>query len=431
MSIMLFPQHAKRTEQLRWLYIDFNSYFASVEQQLRPELRGKPVAIVAVETDSTSAIAASYEAKAYGIKTGTPIYEARRICPEIQCVLARHEHYVDFHHRIQDEVDKYLPISVVASIDEVACRLMDNEMEEERAIEIALQIKEGLRKNIGEYIRCSIGIAPNRYLAKIATDMQKPDGLTILRSSDLPEKLYSLKLNDLPGVGRKMEHNLLKSGIATIRDVWEKDAKTLRRIWGSIWGERMYYYLRGVELENEETNRGSLSHSHVLAPELRIPKEALIIARRLVLKAASRLRRMEYYAGSLYLSIRLENRIRYAVEARTTPAQDNMCFLSLLKVLWEDVMQQAGTDIRIRKVSIVLGGLMPVNSQQVDIFSVLPTRSQDQQKKAEKLSNAMDKINQKYGRDSIVQGMVPEQGKAFTGTKVAFTRIPDKEEFWE
>src|SRR6266851_8008685 len=89
---------------LRWLYVDFNSYFASVEQQLRPELRGKPIAVVAVETDSTCAIAASYEAKAFGVKTGTPIYEAKRLCPGLICVLARHECYVEFHHRLIEDL---------------------------------------------------------------------------------------------------------------------------------------------------------------------------------------------------------------------------------------------------------------------------------------------------------------------------------------
>src|SRR5579871_2157339 len=90
----------------RWLYIDFNSYFASVEQQLQPRLRGKPVAVVPVATDSTCAIAASYEAKAYGVKTGTPIYEAKKMCPGLICVLAQHERYVDYHHRILDEVNQ-------------------------------------------------------------------------------------------------------------------------------------------------------------------------------------------------------------------------------------------------------------------------------------------------------------------------------------
>src|SRR5476649_2295506 len=126
---------------LRWLYIDFNSYFASVEQQLEPRLRGKPVAVIPVETDSTCAIAASYKAKAFGVKTGTPIYEAKKMCPGLICVLAQHERYVEYHHRILEEVDKYIPVTAVCSIDEVACRLMDNETSVERATEIAHSIK--------------------------------------------------------------------------------------------------------------------------------------------------------------------------------------------------------------------------------------------------------------------------------------------------
>src|SRR5262249_35255953 len=103
-----FPEHTMQTEStstLRWLYIDFNSYFASVEQQLNPALRGKPIAVVPVETDATCAIAASYEAKAFGIRTGTPIYEAKRMCPGLMCVLGRHEKYTEFHHAACDEIN--------------------------------------------------------------------------------------------------------------------------------------------------------------------------------------------------------------------------------------------------------------------------------------------------------------------------------------
>ena len=95
---------------LNWLYLDLNSYFASVEQQLQKQLRNKPIAIVPVMTDATCAIAASYEAKAYGIKTGTMIYEAKKLCPELICVEANHENYVEYHHKILAEIDKYIPI---------------------------------------------------------------------------------------------------------------------------------------------------------------------------------------------------------------------------------------------------------------------------------------------------------------------------------
>src|SRR5277367_3316345 len=117
---------------LRWPYVDFNSYFASVEQQLDPRLRGKPVAVVPVETDATCAIAASYEAKAFGVKTGTMIYEAKKMCPGLICVLGKHEHYVEFHERILDEIDHHIPVTDVCSIDEMACSLMNNERSLER-----------------------------------------------------------------------------------------------------------------------------------------------------------------------------------------------------------------------------------------------------------------------------------------------------------
>lgn len=429
---MMLPQQQQRAEELRWLYIDFNSYFASVEQQLHPELRGKPVIVVAVETDTTSAIAASYEAKALGISTGTPVHEAKRLCPQIHIKLANHEHYVEFHHRIRDEIEKYIPITVVASIDEVGCRLMDNEQDEAQILALAQRIKAGLHAQVGEYVKCSIGVAPNRYLAKIATDMHKPDGLTLLRSQDLPEKLFTLKLKDLPGVGAKMEKRLHLAGIGTLRDLWAKDAKELRRIWGSMWGERMWYYLRGVELEDTQTQRDSVSHSHVLAPELRVPEQAEVIARRLLLKAASRLRRMEYYARILTLSYRLESEERYAAEIRLPPTQDNARFLEAMALLWQELLAQSGRRVRMRKVSVVLSGLVAQAAPQMDMFgAIAPEQEQQRQYKAEALSKAMDSINLKYGRDSIVQGMMPRQGKAFSGTKVAFTRIPDKEEFRE
>src|SRR6202161_2975922 len=174
----------------RWMYIDFNSYFASVEQQLDPKLRGKPIVVIPVDSDATSAIAASYEAKAFGIKTGTPVYEAKRLCPDLVCVLARHECYVEFHHRLIEEIERHIPVTAVCSIDEVACRLMDNENSLERSTAIARAIKQGIAKNIGPYLRCSIGIAPNRYLAKVGTELEKPDGLVVLNAMDLPQRLF-------------------------------------------------------------------------------------------------------------------------------------------------------------------------------------------------------------------------------------------------
>ena len=113
--------------RLRWLFLDLNSYFASVEQELRPELRGRPVAVVPVVADTTCCIAASYEAKAFGVKTGTQVGEAKRLCPGIALVEARHELYVEYHNRIVEAVEQRVPVSSVQSIDEMACRLIGRE----------------------------------------------------------------------------------------------------------------------------------------------------------------------------------------------------------------------------------------------------------------------------------------------------------------
>ncbi len=419
-----------KPQGLRWLYVDFNSYFASVEQQLNPALRGKPVAVVAVETDSTCAIAASYEAKAYGVKTGTPIYQAKKMCPGLICVLARHEHYVEFHQRIQEEVERHIPITAVCSIDEVACRLMDNETEEEEAIALAHKIKAGLAKNIGEHIRCSIGIAPNKYLAKVATDMQKPDGLVILRPEELPGRLMSLHLRDLPGIGHNTAIKLQLAGIADMPTLLALPAKKMRSVWGNIWGERLWYMLRGIELTEEETQRSSIGHSHVLAPELRVPLQAQQIARRLVIKAASRLRRLEYTADSLILSLRTEKGERLAAEARCFHVQDSFTFLDMFAELWDKLLK-GKENLRVKKVSITLCRLKAVGSPQGELFSPVTAEASKARSKYERASHAMDALNHRYGRDTVLIGMTPSQGRSFSGTKVAFTRIPDLEEFLE
>ncbi len=424
---------------LQWLYIDFNSYFASVEQQMQPRLRNRPIAVVPVDTDSTCAIAASYEAKAFGIRTGTPIYEARKLCPELICVLAQHEKYVTFHHRIVEEINQHIPVTAVCSIDEAACRLMRNEASIEAVMAISQSIKRGLAKNLGEYIRCSIGVASNRYLAKVATDLQKPDGLTILRQKDLPERLFVLALRDLPGIGHNMERRLIKAGITTTSALLSLKAEQMRTIWGGVWGERMWHLLRGVDLPELETQRRTIGHSHIMAPELRQPAKAVYVARRLALKAASRLRRMEYYASELSLSIRVEqgpglNSIRLEGNLSCWRAQDNMTFLHLLDRIWQKHMQAIRVQKiqfpRIKKISITLYGLVETSHIVADLLES-ETDERFRRLKAENISRAMDKLNQRFGRDTVALGMLPSQGKSFTGTKIAFTRIPDREEFLE
>lgn len=434
----MFPSPVFPPSPLKWLYVDFNSYFASVEQQLRPELRGRPVAVVPVETDSTCAIAASYEAKAFGVKTGTPIWEARRMCPGLICVLARHEAYVEFHHRAIEEINRHIPVAEVCSIDEMAAQLLRNEAGEVAVRRIALSIKAGLSNNLGPWVRCSIGIAPNRYLAKVATDLEKPDGLTILMPQDIQRRLTEeLEPINLPGIGRNMERRLQHQGIHSVADILALDRRRMRVIWGSILGERMWYLLRGYDLPEVETRRRSIGHSHILAPPLRPPAEAINVARRLTLKAASRMRRMGYTARVFGFSVRLEDGRRLHAEARCRPAQDSISFLALLLVFWEQIIPRDRPNqqkVRIKKVSVLLHGLEPEAAFQPDLFADqegLAGGVMAHHLRAARLSCALDRINHRFGRDSVLIGMLPSAGRGFSGTKIAFTRIPDREEFCE
>jgi len=159
---------------LRSLFVDFNSYFASVEQQLNPALRGRPVGVVPVMADTSCCIAASYEAKVLGIGTGTGVAEAKRLCPDIAIVLADHAKYVEVHHRAVAVVDSIAPVHQVVSIDEMECELTGRWQERARAVALATRIKAELLTHVGECMRTSVGIAPNTLLAKLASNMQNP-----------------------------------------------------------------------------------------------------------------------------------------------------------------------------------------------------------------------------------------------------------------
>lgn len=415
--------------QLQWLFLDLNSYFASVEQQLRPELRGKPVAVVPLETDATCAIAASYEAKAYGVKTGTPIYEAKRKCSELVCILANHEHYVDFHHRILAEIERHIPVTRICSIDEVACELDKTQTSPNAAKALAERIKQGIHDNVGEAIHCSIGIAPNAFLAKVATELEKPDGLVVLEPKDIPNKLLRLSFDDIPGLGRGMQHRLKRAGVTSMNQLYALAPKQMRVIWHSVQGERLYYQLRGYELPSEETQRRTVGHSHVLAPENRPEPRAKYTCQRLLLKAASRLRRLEHYASYMTVSIRVENGARFHADIRFAPICDNVKLGKIWQQLWADVVSQSGqVSPRIKKIAVTLHGLVPANQLQPDLFAY---ENPHEQQKREQLSSAMDALNHRFGRNSVTMAATLGDANSITGTKIAFSRIPDKAEFHE
>lgn len=411
--------------QLRWLYLDMNSFFASVEQQDNPALRGRPTIVVPVMSDYTSAIAASYEAKAYGVKTGTKVIDAKARIPGLRIVEARPDRYVDIHNRILAEIDHVIPIDRVCSIDEFACKLMGPERVEVAAIALGHRIQRRILENVGECLTASVGIAPSRLLAKTAADMRKPLGLTVLRMDQLPGELLTLRPDDFAGIGPSMLKRLNKAGIHDVRQLWEMSPSRMRQIWGGIMGENFWYAIHGTDPPDVETKRASITHGHVLARELRPVEHARGVARRLTAKCGSRLRRMGFKCGGLQVYVRSETS-RAEAATRFAVTSDSFRLLEAADGLWETCQRQ----LRASKVKqIVVTCLNMVEADKpADLFGWTPGGEEDGRNM--RLLSALDGLNQRFGKDTVTIGPRTKM-HGFVGAKIAFNRIPEQPEFWE
>jgi DNA polymerase-4 len=427
------PAKPGDTPTLNWLFVDLNSYFASVEQEVRPELRGRPVGVVPMMADTTCCIAASYEAKAFGVKTGTIVADAKRMCPGIILVEARHEIYVDYHHRVVEAVESCVPVTAVCSIDEMACRLIGRERPLLSAIDLGMRVKSAVRERAGESLRCSVGLATNRYLAKIASDMEKPDGLVALPLDILPEALHHLTLRDLPGIGARTEKRLNEKGIRTMDDLLALDREHAGEIWGSVWGERLFHWLRGEDFDRvENEHQKSISHSHVLAPEMRTAEKAWAVAHKLLHKAAMRLRAAGLWASNIGLAIgfavpRGENTpvSRFGVPARgwrseikLAECQDSQTLIAALRRLWES-RPSGGQYNHPYFIGVQLNNLVPDRLHTLALFDGL-----EEEQSRTRLNATMDMLNDKYGMSTLAPAAMLTAYKA-APTRIAFNSIPD------
>lgn len=419
--------------RLAWLFLDLNSYFASVEQELRPELRGLPVAVVPLLADTTCCIAASYEAKAFGVRTGTQVGEARRMCPGIRFIEARHEVYVDYHNRIVEAVESCLPVTAVLSIDEMACRLLGREQPLLAALALARKVKAALRQRAGETLRCSVGLAANRYLAKVASDMEKPDGLVALTPDILMPALLRLTPRDLPGIGARMEKRLQERGIRTMAQLLALDREGMAAAWGGSAGEKLWHWLRGEDFNDAELeHQKSVSHSHVLPPELRTVEGCHAVAHKLLHKAGMRLRSADLWAAHMTLSVSFVApketarsrhfsglpRANWAQGLKLVECQDSQTLVEALQKLW--AARPTGPAFeKPFQVGVSLDGLVPGHLHTLSLFSSL-----EKEQRLGRLSSAMDTLNHKYGSGTLYYaGML--LARAAAPTRIAFTSIPD------
>jgi DNA polymerase-4 len=405
--------HRDPSQLVSWLYLDMNSFFASVEQEMNPALRGKPVAVVPIKAESTCCIAVSYEGKARGVKTGTLVAEARRLCPGITFIVGDHANYVRYHNRIVEAVESCVPVESVCSIDEMACRLTGTQQDVKKATALALQIKEVIRTQVGSSLKCSVGLGPNRYLAKIAGDMKKPDGFTVIRPCDLPKILHQLALRDLPGIGARTEERLNQKDIRTMEKLLSLSPEEMRKAWGSVCGEELWHLLRGEQLIDKISGQKSISHSHVLPPELRNKAGAMRILKKLTDKAAARLRQEGFYASGIQIYARFSGQDGWKANCALMETQDTLAFISAVRTLWKGL--PAGQPFA---VGVAMTGLVPEAFHAPSLFE---NQGRNQ------LVKVLDQLNEKFGKDVLHYGATHESA-GLVPLRIAFTRIPDKSE---
>jgi DNA polymerase-4 len=300
-------------------------------------------------------------------------------------------------------------------------------------MELGRQVKRRILEQVGPMMRSSVGLATNRYLAKVASDMEKPDGLVALPLDILPEALRQLKLRDLPGIGSRMEKRLNEQGIQTMDQLLALDCDQTGDVWGSVLGSRLGHWLRGEDFDMDEAEHPkSMSHQHVLGPEMRTPEKAWAVAHKLLHKAAMRLRAGNLWAGSIGLvigfavprsqkkpvsSFGMPTR-GWKGEIRLTECQDNLTLIAALSRLWASRPAGAAYD-RPYFIGVHLNGLVPDKLHTLNLFD----GSENEQNRT-RLVAAMDALNHKYGLSTLAPATMLTAFRA-APTRISFHTIPE------
>ena len=372
------------------MYIDMDAYFASVEQASRPHLRGRPIAVVG-SGKRTVIVASSYEAKRLGVKTGMTKMEALRILPSLMFVEGRNNKYVDTCVRVHTILLKYTPDVEICSIDEFFADFTHSLLLFPSLLDVAGAIKGEIRDNFG--ITCSVGIGPNRLVAKMAGESGKPDGLVMVKKDEVKKFMEVLPVEDMPGIGRKMKEGLHGLGIKTCGDLACFSASILRRRFG-IWGDYLSLMARGIEPFSVGAPR-DISHSvsHSMTLEKDTGDRAMIRARMLDLAemVAMRLRREKMEARGFSLTWRYSDFSTFTKRI-TVPfyTQDG-------KTIW-NIVEGLMDSVRL-KDAIRLLGVTAFHLKR----AVLTTPLLKGFDRTQKLHEAVDRINDMFGEYSILR----------------------------
>ena len=376
------------------LLLDINSCFATVEQQANPRLRGKPVAVAAYTTPGGCILAASREAKKDGVRTGMRVSDGRRLSPHLIVLPSDPEKYRFVNRQMVALLSSYTDDIRVESIDEMVLNLRHSVYRPQTAsqmIEIAKEIKEKIRKHIGEWITVSIGIAPNQYLAKIASNAQKPDGLVAITQDNILSVLGSMELEDLSGIKTGLASRLRRAGIYTPLAMYHATPKLLAHALHSRTGYDWWGNLHGWEVPWRTDEIKTIGHSFALG-KARFPSEESLhqILSQLVVKTGRRLRANGFRTSGVAISCFFDDHTSWG-HRRT---------LRIPLFRTEDIYIQARDILNdspakpVRILAVTCFSLTP------DVYAQQTLLGQDHEK--ESLTRAIDTIEDRWGEFTVI-----------------------------
>src|ERR1039457_5275940 len=389
------------------IHADANAFFASVEQQANPTLRGKPIAVVGGH-GRTVITTSSYEARAKGVKTGMAIWEGKRVCPELIIVVGDNRKYQYTSTEINKIFQDYTPLVEAFSIDESWLDITHSLSLFESPERIAHLIKARIRQQFG--ITFSIGIAPNKLLAKLASDQQKPDGLTVWRPGDVSRVLERMPIQELCGIGKKMQKQINLMSIYTCGELGRCDEARLTRKFGII-GKRLKEMGQGIDNSpvvpcGEEDEVKSVGHSSTLERDIDDPVEIRRFLLQLSEMVGSRARRYGVSGKTIHLYVRYADFFSSWGKQTTLKSYINLSdeiYKAALGILNTVELEQP-----VRLLGISLSNLKHQAEQ-------LPLFAEDRRKL--EATKAMDAVNARFGNRVVTFGsLLP--GKATAGSHV-------------
>ncbi len=375
------------------MHVDLNSCFATIEQQAYPHLRGKPIVIAAYKTDKGCILSPSIEAKKLGIKTGMRVFEAKQIYSNIIVRNTDPELVRDVNSKFMKIFQDYSPKVIPKSIDEAIIDFSPVFSETTDLITIGKEIKSRLRKEIGEWISCNVGIATNRFLAKLAASLHKPDGLDFIDYKNLKQVYSVVKLTDLNGINIRFELRLNMNGINNPIDFFQASESLLRKnIFQSIAGYYWYMRLRGWEIDNFESTRKSFGQEYSLKEKTKDPEKLKKIIMKLCEKMGRRLRKSNQLSSAIHLGILYQD---YSFWHKGKKIDQS---ISSTKELFNNIMILFFLQPKINtvsKISVSCFSLTKNNNHQLTLIDL-------GEEKINKISNALDKINDRFGEFTMI-----------------------------